>query len=73
MAQATTRIQRMDKTNRAIEWPVEPWRNRAEWNAWWDANGMAHNRLAVTDPAEWERIAQAIETFHRRIENERSS
>ena len=45
-----------------------PWRNRAEFEAWWHQNVIAFNRLAVTDPAEWERIAQAIETFHRRIE-----
>lgn len=29
---------------------------------------MAHNRLSVDDPREWERITQAIEKFHRRIE-----
>lgn len=40
-----------------------PWRNRAEFEAWWMRNSMAHNRLAVTDPAEWERIAKAIEKF----------
>lgn len=63
----------MDTTNRAIDRPIGQWRNRKEYDVWWMRNSMAHNRLAVTDPAEWERIAQAIETFHRRIENERSS
>ena len=58
----------MDTTNRAIEWPAGPWKDRAEFNAWWMRNSMAHNRLAVTDPAEWERITQAIEKFNRRIE-----
>lgn len=45
-----------------------PWKDRAEWEAWWRANVIAFNRLAVTDPREWERIAQAIEKFHTRIE-----
>lgn len=48
--------------------PAGPWQNRAEFEAWWRQNVIAHNRLAVTDPAEWERITQAIEKFHRRIE-----
>ena len=59
----------MDTTNRAIAWPVGPWQNRAEWNAWWDANSMAHNRLAVANPEAWEKIAQVIERFHK--ENKR--
>ena len=58
----------MDTTNRAIDMPIGQWRNRKEYDAWWSRNGMAHNRLAVTDKAEWERITQAIEAFHRRIE-----
>lgn len=45
-----------------------PWKDRAEWEAWWKANVIAFNRLSVTDPREWERIAQAIEKFHTRIE-----
>lgn len=48
--------------------PIGQWRNRKEYDAWWSKNSTAHNRLAVTDPREWERIAQAIEAFHRRIE-----
>lgn len=44
-----------------------PWKDRAEWLRWWAANVIAFNRLAVTDPAAWERIAQAIEKFHERI------
>ncbi len=59
----------MDTPNRAIAWPVGPWRNREDWERWWRQNGMAHNRLAVTDPEAWERIAQAIEKFHK--ENKR--
>ena len=33
----------------------------AEYDVWWRAHGIAHNRLAATDPAEWERIARIIE------------
>lgn len=39
------------------------WRNRAEFEAWWRENVIAFNRLSVTDPREWERIAQAIEAM----------
>jgi len=42
-----------------------PWSSRDEFEEWWDRNGMAHNRLAVTDPKEWERVAKIIETFQR--------
>lgn len=63
----------MDTTNRAIDLPIGQWKDRAEFEAWWSQNVIAFNRLAVTDPAAWERITQDIEKFHRRIENERSS
>jgi hypothetical protein len=45
-----------------------PWSSRDEFEEWWKANVIAFNRLSVTDPDEWERIAKAIEAFHRRIE-----
>lgn len=58
----------MNETYRAIERPVGQWKNRKEYDAWWMRNSIAHNRLAVTDRAKWERITKAIEAFHRRIE-----
>lgn len=36
-------------------------RTLAEYDAWWRVHGVEHNRLAVADPAEWERIARIIE------------
>jgi hypothetical protein len=42
-----------------------PWKDREDWERWWRQNSITHNRLAVTDPAEWERITQAIEKFQR--------
>jgi hypothetical protein len=44
-----------------------PWSSRAEFEAWWRQNVIAFNRLAVTDPREWERIAKAIEEFNWRV------
>ncbi|MFY8105627.1 MAG: hypothetical protein ACOVKO_01835 [Elstera sp.] len=41
-----------------------PWKDREEWEVWWKANVIAFNRLSVTDPREWERIAQVIEKFN---------
>jgi len=41
-----------------------PWKDRAEFEAWWAANVIAFNRLAVADPRAWERVAQAIEMFN---------
>lgn len=57
----------MDSTNRAIDLPIGQWKDRKEYDVWWRQNVIAFNRLAVTDRAEWERIAQAIEKFHRKI------
>ena len=57
----------MDTPDRAIDWPTGQWKDLKEYDAWWSKNSMAHNRLAVTDPATWERITQAIEKFHARI------
>lgn len=42
-----------------------PWSSRAEFEAWWRQNVIAFNRLSVTDPREWERIAKAVEEFQR--------
>lgn len=42
-----------------------PWATRAEFDTWWRANVIAFNRLAVTDPDEWERVAAEIEEFQR--------
>ncbi len=40
------------------------WPDREAFERWWKANVIAFNRLAVTDPKEWERGAQAIEKFN---------
>jgi hypothetical protein len=45
-----------------------PWKDREEFMRWWLANVIALNRLSVTDPREYERVCQAIEKFHTRIE-----
>lgn len=42
-----------------------PWPDRPAFEAWWRANVRAFNKLAVTDPEEWERVAAAVETFQR--------
>lgn len=42
------------------------WTSRAEFEVWWQANVIAFNRLAVTDPEEWERTARKIEAFNAR-------
>ena len=42
-----------------------PWSSRDEFEEWWKANVIAFNRLSVTDPEAWEKIAQAIEKFQR--------
>ena len=44
-----------------------PWSSRAEFEAWWRQNVIAFNRLSVTDPDAWERIAKAIEEFNWRV------
>ena len=41
-----------------------PWSSQAEFEAWWRQNVVAFNRLAVTDPREWERIAKQVEKFN---------
>lgn len=46
-----------------------PWKDRADFERWWAAYVVAFNRLSVTDPREWERIAQVIEKFNQ--ENKR--
>jgi hypothetical protein len=44
-----------------------PWRNWDEFRAWWDANVIALNRLAVTDPDAWERVTIQIEAFYQLV------
>lgn len=44
-----------------------PWGCRNDFEAWWMANVVAFNRLAVTDPEEWERIARAIDAFQETV------
>ena len=46
---------------------VGAWRIRADYDAWSIKNMVAMNRLAVTDPEEWERQAQKIEAFLARM------
>ena len=41
-----------------------PWKDRAEFDAWWRDNVIALNRLSVTDPREYGRIVQIIEKFN---------
>lgn len=43
-----------------------PWASRADFEKWWAANVVAFNRLSVTDPREWERVARVIEAFQSR-------
>lgn len=43
-----------------------PWESRLAFELWWKAHVIAFNRLSVSDPEEWERVAQAIEAFNAR-------
>lgn len=43
-----------------------PWHSIAAFEAWWRANVIAFNRLSVTDPLEWERVAAKVEAFQAR-------
>jgi hypothetical protein len=40
-----------------------PWKDRDDFEAWWKLNVRALNRLAVSDPEEWERVTRKIELF----------
>lgn len=40
---------------------------RADYDAWWMAHSIEINRLSVTAPAEYERIAARIEALLARI------
>lgn len=42
-----------------------PWKDRAEFEAWWRENVTEFNRLSVDDPEEWERVAKLVEQFQR--------
>ena len=42
-----------------------PWKDHGEFDDWWRINVRAFNLLAVRDPREWERVAQAIDAFYR--------
>lgn len=46
------------------------WPDREAFDRWWRDNVIAFNRLAVTNPKEWERMAQEIEAFHARLTKE---
>jgi hypothetical protein len=46
-----------------------PWPTLAAFESWWLANVVAFNRLSVTDPREWERVAAKVEAFQ--VENQR--
>ena len=39
------------------------WKDCAAFEAWWKTNVIAFNRLSVTDPQEWERVAKRVEAF----------
>lgn len=43
---------------------IPEWQSRKEWEIWWAAHVVAFNRLSVSDPREWERVAKAIEKFN---------
>ena len=43
-----------------------PWATREEFETWWRENVIAFNRLSVTDPEEWERVAKAVEAFQQK-------
>ena len=42
---------------------VPEWKDKDEFRSWWTAYVIAFNRLSVTDPEEWERIAKKVEAF----------
>jgi hypothetical protein len=44
---------------------VGPWKDRAAFEKWWRENVTEFNRLSVTDPDEWERVAKLVEKFQR--------
>lgn len=41
-----------------------PWPDREAFERWWAANVVELNKLSVTDPREYQRVAQAIEKFN---------
>lgn len=43
---------------------VGPWADWDRFRAWWLDHVIALNRLAVTDPAEWERVTVRIQHFY---------
>lgn len=44
---------------------VPAWPDRAAFEAWFKRNVIEFNRLAVSDPAEWKRVADKVEQFQR--------
>lgn len=42
-----------------------PWPARADFERWWRENVTEFNRLSVTDPKEWSRVASLVEKFQR--------
>lgn len=48
------------------------WATMAEFEEWWKANVIAFNRLSITDPREWERVARAIEAFQAKYNGEKT-
>lgn len=42
-----------------------PWKDRAEFEAWWRVNVRALNRLSVTDYEEWLRVSAKVKEFQR--------
>lgn len=39
------------------------WQSVDEFEEWWCENVIAFNRLAVSDPKEWHRVAAKVEAF----------
>lgn len=68
MAQSASRLQPLDTKDRDVI--AGSWKDRAEYDAWCIRNMEAMNRLAVTNPKEWERMAREIEAFHARLTKE---
>jgi hypothetical protein len=61
-------MEKEDQRRGGVEMTAGPWKDRAAFDAWWRQNVIAFNRLSVTDPREWERIAKQVEQFQRSLE-----
>lgn len=44
-----------------------PWADWDQFRSWWRDNVRDLNRLAVTDPDEWERVTVQIQKFYETV------